>query len=233
MSFAALDVGYRAATLLNDTASVRWTATELVVWMNDAALAIVSKAPDATATTMEVTLAAGVKQSLANLAEMAALTPYQLLEVTRNTAATSALGTVRQVTRTILDAQSPNWPAATPSVNVQHFVYDARSPDIFYVYPPATALAKVESLVSMLPAAIAAPPGALWSTITGTVDMVKVYLPVMVDYVCYRALMKDAVVEASVQRAMAFYKSFSDAVGITESATRTTEPSPSSVAGQE
>lgn len=107
MSFSANDVAYRVATLLNDTSSVRWTATELVAWMNDAALAIVTNTPDATATTMDVTLDVGTRQQLGDLAEMATLNPYQLLEVVRNTAVTSSLGVVRQVTRTILDSQSP------------------------------------------------------------------------------------------------------------------------------
>lgn len=233
MSFSANDVAYRVATLLNDTLSVRWTATELVAWMNDAALAIVTNTPDATATTMDVTLDVGTRQQLGDLAEMATLNPYQLLEVVRNTAVTSSLGVVRQVTRTILDSQSPNWPTATPSISIQHFVYDPRSPDTFYVYPPASAGAKVEILVSLIPDPVATPVGTLWSDITGTVDIFDVYLPAMVDYVCYRALMKDAVVEGAVQRAMVFYKAFADAVGIVEGGSRSVAPTPSSVTGQE
>lgn len=233
MTINAVDVANRAAILLNDTESVRWPASELVMWMNDATLAIVINAPDASAVAMETTLAVGTKQKLSDLAELTALRPYVLLDVMRNTAATSSKGVIRQVTRTNLDSQSPNWSVSTPSVDVQHFIYDPRIPDTFYVYPQAAAGAKVEMLVSLLPTDVAVPSGALWSTITGVVGVTDVYLPALVDYVCYRALMKDAVVEATVTRAMAYYKSFADAVGIVEGGSRATAPVPSSITGQE
>lgn len=233
MTINAYDIAFRVATLLNDTSSVRWTAPELVAWMNDGAKAIVANAPDANSVTMEITLAAGVKQSLSAIAELSALTPYQLLEITRNTALTSSGGVVRQVTRTILDAQVPNWPTATASVDVVHFIYDPRVPYAFYVYPPATALAKVEATVALLPADVAVPSGTLWSAITGSVGINQVYVSALVDYICYRAFMKDATVEGTVSRAMAYYKSFADAVGLVEAGTKPPAPVVSTATGQE
>lgn len=234
MTIAALDVAYRASVLLNDSSdSSRWPATELVAWMNDAVKAAVVINPSVASSVLDITLATGTKQVLGGIAELAGLTPYALLDITRNTAVASAGGAVRQITRTSLESQSPTWATTTASVNIQHFMFDVRAPDTFFVYPPAAAGAKVEAVVSVVPAAVPAPSGTLWSTVSGNIALSAVYLPAIVDYVCYRAFMKDATVEATSSRAAGFYQMFLAAVGGEPSATSGDAPKISSNTGQE
>jgi hypothetical protein len=43
-----------------------------------------------------------------------------------------------------LRAYHPNWPSDTPSLIVENFMYDERTPEVCYVYPPAAEGTYVE-----------------------------------------------------------------------------------------
>lgn len=191
MTITASSIIQRATDLLQDQTSVRWTADELVRWLNDAQRAIVKVRPDSMNTTRTMTLAAGSRQDL----DAGALTPLpaKLIEITRNMAATSTKGAVRLVPRQILDAQIPGWHNLTGSVNIAHYMFDARDPTAFYVYPPATALAQLEVMYAAYPTDITAPgPGTTYAAVTGNVSLPDIYADDLLNLVMFRALSKDA-----------------------------------------
>ena len=64
MSVTAQSVVDRAEFIFQDTSNIRWTAAELILWLNDAQREIALVKPDATATNTHITLATGTKQSI-------------------------------------------------------------------------------------------------------------------------------------------------------------------------
>jgi len=213
MALTALSLIHRAATTLQDIDSVRWPIDELARYFNDAQREVVLYRPDAAITTITHTCVAGTRQTLPASAA-------KLLDVTRNLAATSAKGAVRLVSREILDAQLPGWHAATPVVDVKHYMYDARDTQVFYVYPPATVLAQLELMYAAFPADIAEPtPGLTYTSVTGNLGLPDIYGNVVVDYILYRAYTKDSEYAGNAQRAAAYYSSFANALGIEITAT--------------
>jgi hypothetical protein len=212
MALTAQSIILRAVGVLQDTTSIRWPASELVRWLNDAQREVVMVRPDVLNTTATMTLAAGSRQDLDN----AALTPApsKLIEITRNVAATSAKGAVRLVPRQILDAQIPGWHAMTPKVDVLHYMFDPRDPKTFYVYPPATALAQLEVMYSAFPTDIAEPTvGALYTDVVGAISLPDNFGNVILDLILARAYSKDSEYAGNLQRAEFYRASAGAALG--------------------
>lgn len=213
MTTTATSVARRIVDLLQDTTSIRWTAAELVRYMNDGQKEIIKARPDALNITATMTLAAGTRQDL----DSASLTPtpMKLIEITRNMAVTSTLKAVRQCQRSTLDANFPAWHAMAPSVNVVHFMFDPRDPKTFYVYPPATTAAQLEIMYSAYPTDITEPAdGATYSDITGNIGVADIYAVSLIDYVLYRCYDKDASYASNGARSASHMAAFAQGLGI-------------------
>jgi hypothetical protein len=221
MTIAASSVIRRAVETLQDATSVRWPTAELVRYLNDGQREIVLYRPDAMVTNATVTCVAGTKQSLPTLGS-------KLIDVNRNSAATSAKKAIRMINREILDAQTPGWHNITGSVDILHFMYDPRDPRVFYVYPPATALAMVDIVYSSYPSDITEPAdGSLYSAVTGNISVPDIYGNVLGDYILYRAYTKDSEYAGNAGRAQAHYTAFANALGIEIKGTTGVAPNPS------
>jgi hypothetical protein len=218
MPIAAQSVIRRCVETLQDNTSIRWPINELVRYLNDGQREVVLYRPDAMVTNATITCAAGSKQSLpANGAK--------LIEVVRN--AIGAHRAVRMVNREILDAQTPNWHNLAGVAEVLHFMYDARDPRVFYVYPPATNSAQLDIVYAAYPADITEPAdGALYTAVTGNISLPDIYGNVLQDYVLYRAYMKDSEYAGNGQRATSHYAAFANALGIEIKATVVVQPNP-------
>lgn len=191
MTLSASSIIRRATDLLQDPTCIKWPIDELVRWLNDAQRAIVKVRPDALNTTATMTLAAGSRQDLDN----ASLTPLpaKLIEITRNLAASSTKRAVTKVERSILDRQLPGWHAMTGTVNIDHYMFDARDPKTFYVYPPATALAQLEVMYSAYPVDITEPaPGGTHASVTGNLALADIYADDVLNLLLSRCWMKEA-----------------------------------------
>ena len=191
---AVADVLARVGLILNDVDFVRWTKAELFGWINDAAGEIVIRRPPAGAKTIEVTLISGVSQTLPAGSHL-------LMDVVRN------LPTGRRITaaeRHRLEESVPNWYGMAASSTLRHYCYEDRNPQQFYVYPPATAGAKVEAVIAFVPPKI--------SDETATLELGAEYIGPLVSYVVYRALLKDSEY-ANGQVAVAHFQAFSEALG--------------------
>jgi len=218
MTITAQSIVRRATDLLQDQASVRWPTNELVRWLNDAQRAVVRARPDSMNTTTTMTLAAGSRQDL----DSAGLTPApaKLIEITRNLAASSAKGAVRLVARQILDAQTPGWHSITPVVNILHYMFDARDPKTFYVYPPATTLAQLEVMYAGYPTDIAEPgDGLTYTSVTGNLSLPDIYADDVLNLMMFRCYSKDSEFAGNMERASGYLAMVTASLGAEIAAT--------------
>jgi hypothetical protein len=212
MAIPALSVIQRASTLLQDTTNIRWPQAELLDWLNDGQREIVLFKPNAYSRNVVVPLVAGTKQALP--ADALALT-----EVVRNMGAngTTPGGAIRVVNREILDAQVPNWHAATPNAAAKHYIYNPLDPKVFYVYPPqpATGQGRVEIIYPAVPGNI---------TLADNILLDDIYLTVLVNYIMHRAYSKDTEYAANATLASAYYQAFTAMLGSKTASEAATNP---------
>ena len=223
MTIAAQSLIRRATDLILDSTSVRWPAAELVRWLNDAQREIMLFRPDAINRTATATLTAGTRQNLDAMGLSPA--PAKLIEISRNMAAGSAKKAVRLVPRQILDAQQPNWHGLAGTIDILHYMFDARDPKTFYVYPPALATAQLEVMYSGLPTDIVEPAaGTLYSDVSGAVSLPDIYANALLDYILYRAYSKDSEFAGNGTRAQSHYAAFNASLTSEIQATLAVQP---------
>lgn len=121
-----------------------------------------------------------------------------------------ALGAVRRVKMRELDAIRPNWRQAARTTAIREFMVDDREPLILHVNPPASAGARLQISYSSKPA----PYGNVDANTQTAVD--ELYLPMIMDWVMYRMLAKDAEGTPNFTKSQAYRKSFYDSLGIKE-----------------
>jgi hypothetical protein len=194
MAATAQDIITRAADLLFDQANVRWPVAELLRWINDAQREIVGLRPDLGAKVAAVTLVAGVKQTLP-------ADGIRLLDVTRNVNGPG----IRITQMENLTAYNPAWANDTASSTVRNYMFDERTPTVFWVYPPATAGAQVEVSYLAMPPAI--------TTASDTLGVPETFFNPVLDYVLFRAMSKDAEAGSLSSRASLYLQAFNSYFG--------------------
>lgn len=205
-----VDLLSKVRTLLQDATGVRWSSLELQGWLNDAYRAVLILRPDSNTLVGEFACVAGPRQNITS----AFANAERLVSVARNTAATSGFGAVRVTSRSNLDRMLPNWFASTPSVNVELYTFDPRTPKEFMVYPPATTAARLEVEYTQVPAAHALSQSQLENTATTEVIRIAdIFADALVDFVLYRAFSKDAGVSSNAARAVAHLQAFQTNLG--------------------
>lgn len=203
----------QAETVLQDTTNVRWPAEELLDWLNLGQRAIVQYAPDANAVTENVKLAPGTKQEIP-------ASGIRLIDVIRNVAVANhdqTVRAIRQTDRRFLDAQRPDWHAEDPDPVVKHFMFDERTPRVFWVYPPQPAASRyVELSYSASPADV---------SLSNPISLDDVYAGALLDYILYRAYSKDADYAANASRMDYHRKAFLFGIKGKEAGDQVSEPS--------
>lgn len=195
----------KAARVLNDAGYDRWSAAELLDWLNAGQKEIVIVKPDANTVTKAVQLASGTRQTLGSGSTSDAV---MLIRVNRNMGTGGA--TPGQVITPIageqLDAVSPDWHSETAQATADHYVYDPRVPLQYWVYPPNTGTGYAELTYSAVPTVIAAS--------TNAITVPDIFENALLDYVLYRAFLKDSEVQSSLARAAGHYTAFNSALGV-------------------
>jgi hypothetical protein len=211
MAITAKSILKGVATTLNDLTSVQWTIDELVRYFNDGQREIVVLRPDAKLVQEEIALQAGASQALPAGA-------INLQDISHNT--TGNLLMVSQITRTLLDAQDPNWRAAVAQTEVWNYCYNPERPLHFDVYPPAATGAKVWASYSAYPTGIAEPAsGQTFEAVTGNMDIADTYANALTHYILFRAYTKDSESGSSdVGRANLYYSAFANLLGLDKKA---------------
>lgn len=180
---------------LQDTTNVRWTDTELLAYLNDGQREICMRRPDASSVLANITLVQGTRQQIPDAGTA-------VLRVLRNmgTSGTQPGRAIRHIPLDLIDANVPNWHAATAQAEILHAMTDARMPQYFYVYPPATAGTQLEVLYAAPPAEVATP--------SGTISLDDVFATPLMDYILFRAYTKDQDMAGNATRAEAHFKLF-------------------------
>lgn len=195
----------RARYTLQDSSGVRWTDAELLVYINDGQREIVNFKPETKATHANVSLATGTEQSLPSGG-------LRLLKVTRNMSGTAADATggraIRIIEEDLLNSIDPDWndPTVTGSSAhgsiIKNYVFDPDDPKKFYVYPgvKSGSNAYIEVVYSASPTDL--------SSASDTIDVDDIYGNALVDFVLYKAYLKDAEYAANQQRAGTHFQLF-------------------------
>lgn len=222
MALTPNDIFARVADTLQDSGNVRWTATELLRYLNDGRRELALHRPDLYSQYSSITLASGTKQSIPS-------TGNKFLDATRNYTSGDVVGrSVSLVEREVLDSQNPDWHSSTSSTAIVNFTFDERSPKTFYVYPPASGNGhKLEILYSVTPVDVTN------SDLTSTTILSKedLHVNTLINYILSKAYSKDAEYTGNAQRAISHYNLFATAIGISKQQLYLTSPNVSNVQG--
>lgn len=198
--------------LLMDESNTHWSENELLEYLNEGMRAVVREKPDANPNTASALMASGFWQSLPSGSIL-------LLDVTHNMGITpgSTRGTpVTIVERKWLDMAIPTWTTDTASATAKHIIYDPKSnPKKFMVYPQGNGAGYIELVTAVLPTAIA---------IGANIGLGDEYADILIDYIMFRALSKNADYVKSAERAMAHYNNFLMQLGKLEQVELLTRP---------
>ncbi len=218
MTTTAQDLATRAAALLNDTgntaatvaANTRWPVSELLLWVTDAQREAVIISPNCNAIVTKVALVAGTRQSIP-------ADGWTLLSIKRNVSSTGAGGRViTQVAQMTLDRFNPNWHTDTAAAVAENYTWDVEDRKAFYVYPPNDGTGYVELNYAQVPVAV--------TTVTQAITLDDSYVPALTNYLCYRALLKDAEYSGGASLAAQFYQAFVAAISEQASSERADTP---------
>ena len=177
----ASDIIGKARILLSDAGKVRWPDPEMLGWLNSAQLQIVVVRPDALSAKADLSLVAGVEQTLPAGA-------LRLLDIIRNV---SGRG-ITLVNRDRLTALNRTWFVQAQQDVIKHFTFDNNDPRSFHVFPPASTAAKVRVLYAARPSDCA--------TLASTLGVDDTFEGPLIDFICYRAWAKDGDSAADSQR---------------------------------
>lgn len=178
-----------AVELLQDDDNVRWPRLDLLAWLNDAQLQIVVVRPDAKNTTAALALVAGALQRIPTAG-------LRLLDIARNVGGRG----ITLVSRQALNDLSVSWYTASGKTIIKHYAFDERFPKEFHTFPPAAVGAAVEVRYTVVPVACA--------TEGVSIDLDDTYKTALIDYICYRAFLKDSEAPSSQGRSDRFMQAF-------------------------
>ena len=207
-----LEIFARADDVLQDPSFVRWPQAERLRHLNDGRREMAVIRPDIYAKSETVTLVAGTKQELpANV--------VRFFDASRNINADNSPGSaVRVIEREVLDAFRPSWhsDAAGPA---KHFMFDERSPRVFYVYPQAQAGQKLEVSYSLEPADL-----LIANVGTDQLSQEGALANLLADYVIHRCYLKDAEYAGNAALSQQHYQLFAAGLGVSAKRAYTTSP---------
>jgi hypothetical protein len=202
------DVLYRVGVQLHDISPqfTRWTQRELVAWLNEGQKAIAKYVPSSCSRVDAIKLATGTKQSITKIladnvkpgdgTAPADIFGMALMSVVRNMGPDGLKPgqAIRLVDRESLDTNTPNWHIET-GTTVSGFVYDPRTPQVFYITPGVKAETNVWVEIQYManPAEISATGSyGMDGTNATTVTVDESNTDDLVNYILARSYAKDA-----------------------------------------
>lgn len=123
----------RGTLMDEDSNNYRWSDSVLRGYVYDALLQLIGVRPDVTATTDKHKLSPGTLQSIPSDA-------LKLLDIPRNLGSDGATPgyTVTPIDREDMDTLDRAWHKRTAKDFIEHYAYDEKVPQEFYVTPPVT-----------------------------------------------------------------------------------------------
>lgn len=203
---AVLDI---AEGFLQDVGNDRWSAADLLTYLNLGRLDLCELRPEIYAARQTVTLVAGVEQSIP-------ATSGRFLGPVCNVSSTGAFG--RSVTNVVaeeVDAADRDWRSARPGTKVKHTMFRETSPRIFEVYPPVQAGTKLRIETSEIP-----------TDVIATDDLTEEgqLAPALADFVVAMAFTRDMDIPTASQRAQVHYGLYLQKIGVSKRSHLLTSP---------
>lgn len=190
----------RASIELTDTQRIYWGLDDLLSYYNSAISAIASARPDIFIKTQSFACAAGTRQT-------APAGTIKLIDVERN----SLTGkTIRYVSRADLESLIPSWASSTGGVEAELYIHEPTNITAFWLYPGVKAGASVDLVLSILP--IPVTKSEVGSGADVQVD--DRYITPCLDWIMYRAFMRDSEVTANASRGQIHLQSFTNALSV-------------------
>lgn len=191
----------RAATILTDSGGEFWKPEELLDWLNDGQRQIVMLRPDAHVRRENIKL--DETDARQELPEEDAVF---LIDVPCNMGSDGETpgNSITVVAKRILDQQEPGWHKAEGDA-VLHFAYDPRDPRAFYVYPRCSGYVKI---------VFSAVPEKIEDSEAEPIGVPDIFANALIDYILYRAALRDADFNPEDRRAEAFRKVFMADLGM-------------------
>ena len=124
----------------------RWSNDELIRWINDSRMAIITRKPSACSKIVTVALVAGSHQTVPS-------NGVQLLDIICNMGmdGSSPGRSIRRTDRQNLDDDDLYWQSAAQKVEISQFTYDDRTPKDYFVSPPAKAGTQIKLSHAAIP----------------------------------------------------------------------------------
>lgn len=191
----------KAQLIAQDTGFIRWTAAEWLTFLNDAQKAVVVMKPTAGVKVAVMALVVGTRQTLP-------ADGVDFLEIWRNmgSGGTTPGLTPRRVSRAAMNAQLPTWQSAAPAAVVTSYMHDPEARRTFFVFPPADGTSQVEVEYVALPADL--------TSVGSVIGLEDVYALPMIDYMLYRAYLKDIEFVGNAERALFHLKQCEQQLGV-------------------
>ena len=188
------DLIKKCSITLKDPEFVRWTEDELLAYLDEAHREIARVAPGSYVKTVVQDLVKGSKQALPADA-------FLLVSVVRNmTELDEPCEPVRITTRALLDSFEPHWHMCPHRRLAENYVYDDRTPKVYYVYPPNDGSGHVEVMYNAIPEKLTA--------ISDVLVLRNEFETPLMMYVLYRAFCKDSDYSAGLEVASNSYQSY-------------------------
>lgn len=200
---------------LQDPDGDRWTAGDLVRYLNDGQLAIATLKPDEVATRAVIAPEPGARQDLPGDA-------LSIIDVRCN--AQGRMRALSRVDQQDLEAVSRDWQSMPQSLEAVHYMHDSREPRVFYLYPPVLASATVELVYAQYPKDVPAPSGPTAAGVTGETFLEHRWAGPLLDYVLYRAWLRDAEYAGNATLAAGYLATFTAALGAQAQAAAAAQP---------
>lgn len=200
MSITGTNVLDRARKVLQDEGTTkRWSDAEALLWINEGILELAKDRPDLAVTTKNLTLVAGTKQAITDIAVIRFIRNMGTGGTTPGTAPTT-------LRNGVLDGTMPDWHSHAADAVVRFVTYDPRAPKIFWVYPPqpGSSQGQLEVEVAVVPTVL--------NNLASTVPYDDVYLGALVDYLLARTFAKETDA-GSLAKSAGYLASYKSKVG--------------------
>jgi len=214
-SILASTIISRAAGMLHDISFDRWSSADLLSYLNDGQIAVCNIKPDAYVVNIAYQLSAGTKQSIpdgsSNFQDPNSNTieaGIMLLDIVRNmgTDGLTPGNIITLVEMEQLDLARSGWHNVTASPTVVHYMFRESDPKRFYVYPkqPVSNMGWIEIVMGAVPGNI--------PNINTVITLDDIYFNPLLDFLLYRAYMRDDDSSADKDLALVYYQQFERAL---------------------
>ncbi|MGY3855364.1 phage adaptor protein [Aeromonas aquatilis] len=190
----------RASTELTDTQRISWGLEDLISYYNSAIAAIASARPDIFIKTQAFACVAGTRQT-------APAGTIKLIDIERNTLTGKS---IRYVSRANLESLIPSWASSTGGEEAELYIHEPTNISAFWLYPGVKAGVSVDLVLSILPT-----PATRVTVESGAhVEVDDRYITPCLDWIMYRAFMRDSEVTANASRGQLHLQSFTQALSV-------------------